>query len=232
MALVRLTFDGTHIATRLTPVDLHVHEAIATLINSTNWPADLLAASYPMLNNIKPLRDSSKLSDYLGCTQRKGDMLPHHIDLRPTIKGGGRRPRAERGGKEEVSSDDEGSHPRQDTNADEPDAAQSAAEWDMVRHAERISAASAAEREWRGAGYIAHCGCSSGCKDCVKSGSNDPPPNKHATSDTCINGNNGAGSGRCRSHSEVAEHDKHESRTSAHTGPDYDTKRTPAPSPI
>jgi hypothetical protein len=127
--------------------DLSIGEVLTAL--GPDDPDDYYLAAYPMLNNVKPLRASVRLGDYVGHAFTSSDTAPyHHIDLRPTIKGGSRRPGAERTGKDEVSSEDEGPYLRQEAKADEPDADRVAAEWDAAMLAEKISATNAANRDW------------------------------------------------------------------------------------
>ena len=120
----------------------------------------------------------------------------HHIDLRPTIKGGSRRPGAERNGKDEISSEDEGPYPRQETKVDEPDAERVAAEWDAAMLAEKIRAANAANRAWLDTRLENR---RLGGNFCVSSSSRDCVNNGHASgsagSDACTSGSSGIGSG-------------------------------------
>ena len=85
---IRLTYDGIHIATGTVRADLPIHMIITTL--GGRRLLRLPTTTYPMLNNIKPLRDTNKISDYVGHPQHDHNDTPtHNIDLRPTIRGGG-----------------------------------------------------------------------------------------------------------------------------------------------
>ena len=144
---VRLTYDGTHVSTGVVATSQSINEVIISL--GGREIGENLAA-YPVLNNVKPLRSTSTLGDYIGHTAAPCSSGPdHHIDLRPTMKGGGRRPDRKRHGKDEVSTDEDTPSSLQEAKSDKPDALREDAGWDAAKHVADIEAAHAAGRASR-----------------------------------------------------------------------------------
>ena len=85
---IRLTHDGAHLATGTVRANITMNSIIITL-GGQSLRCIYPTTFYPMLDNIKPLRYTTKIRDYISHPQHDDNNAPtHHIDLRPTILGG------------------------------------------------------------------------------------------------------------------------------------------------